>query len=211
MEKMFWLALGLMLVGCGAQPGSQSLRAVGSPASAVSANSCPGNGLSSKITSLVGSDSSFRQVVGNLIAVSMNPEELGAISGSVGSISGSTGVSMSMALVFDSSHQIISGSSTFKISIRDSLVGKIGTDGAAISTIDIVHSTQSRLSGSYDPSQKILHLVYSDSYGSISVDGQTLGNSLNGQVQFANSVAWDGSTPRRGTLGAFQASSCSFQ
>ena len=202
------LILGLFAFGCGSDPAVQKLRSSAALANSISANSCQGNELSSRIISVSGSDSSFRETVGNLVSVSMNPQDLGTISGSA---SGSTGVSMMMALVFDSSHQIISGSSTFKISIKDSLVGTVGTDGRAILPIDILHSKQSQLSGSYDPSQKILHLVYSDRYGQILVDGQASGNYLSGQVQFANSVAWDGSTPRQGILGSFQASSCSFQ
>ena len=208
MKKNLILITALFVFGCGSQPGDQRAHSVGVSANSVLANSCQGNELSSRITSLSGNDQNFQQVVGDLVSVTLNPSELGTISGAP---SGTTGVDLKMTLVFDSAHQIISRSSQFRITIKDSYVGTIGTDGKTIGPIEVVHNNSSQLSGSFDPGQRILHLQFSDSFGRISVDGQIQGNQLKGQVQFMNSKSWDGSTPRQGTLGQIQATSCSFQ
>ena len=207
--KTNWILItALFVFGCGSEPGLQKRSSSAAPENLITANSCQGNELSSRITSLSGNDQGFRQVVGDLASVSLNPAELGTVSGSV---SGTTGVEVRMALVFDSSHQIISSSSKFRIIIKDSFVGTRGTDGNIISSIEVVHGASSQLSGSFDSSQRTLHVQFSDAYGRVSVDGQVQGGQLNGQVQFVNSVAWDGSAPRQGTLGRIQAASCSFQ
>lgn len=206
---MNWVLItALFVFGCGSEPGLQKRSSSVAPENLITANSCQGNELSSRITSLSGSDQAFRQVVGDLVSVSLNPAELGSVSNS---ISGTTGVELRMALVFDSSHQIISSSSKFRVTIKDSYVGTTGTDGNMITAIEVVHAASSQLTGSFDPNQRTLHVQFSDSYGRISIDGQVQGGQLIGQVQFVNSTSWDGSAPRQGTLGRIQATSCSFQ
>ncbi len=208
MKLVLILITALFVFGCGSQPGLQKRSTSVVPENLISANSCQGNELSSRVTSITGNDQDFKQVVGDLVSVSFNPAELGSVSGAR---SGTTGVELKMALVFDSSHQIISASSKFKIMIKDSFVGTAGVDGNLIVPIEVVHATSSQLSGSFDPSQRVLHVQFSDADGRISVDGQIQNGQLNGQVRFVNGTAWDGSPPRQGTLGRIQATSCSFQ
>ncbi len=207
--KLNWLIItALFIFGCGSEPGLQKRSFSAAPETLISPNSCQGNELSSRVTSLSGNDQDFRKLVGDFVSVSMNPVELGSVSGAS---SGATGVELKMLLVFDSSHQIISGSSKFRITINDSFVRTKGTDGKIISAIEVVHTGSSQLAGSFDPSQRVLHVQFSDSYGHLTVDGQVQGGQLIGQVQFMNLKSWDGSTPRQGTLGRIQAASCNFQ
>ena len=208
MKIVLILITALFVFGCGSQPGLQKRSSTPAPENLISANSCQGNELSSRVTSISGNDQDFRQSVGDLVSVSLNPAELGSVSGA---LNGATGVELKMVLTFDTSHQIISESSKFRIIIKDSFVGTAGTNGNLISPIEVVHAAGSQLSGSFDPSQRILHVQFSDAYGHVSVDGQIQNGQLNGQVQFVNTKAWNGSTPRQGTLGRIQATSCSFQ
>jgi hypothetical protein len=207
MKWFFGVITVLMLLGCGSPPAALRFKPNDAVATAFSINTCQGNQLSARITSLL-SDSDYRKVVGDFVSVSMSPAELGNIGGAV---SGSTGVDMQLTVAFDSQHQVDPKNSKFKITIRDSLVGTLDTNGKPIAPIQVVQTAPDQLSGSYDPSQKILQLQFADGYGQITVQGQLKGSVIQGDVKFQNSQAWDGSVPRSGTLGQFQAQSCSFQ
>lgn len=203
------LVLSLLLVACSGRVEPKGVLGgklnPSSPAN--QQNACSGTELSARIVNPI-PDDQFRVLVADLVSATLEPSQVGNISGSG---SGATGVDLLMNLKFSSNHSIDSNSSQFRLIIRDSYVGQIGFDAQKIEPIEIVHGGGSQLTGSYDPNTRNLAVTFTDEYGTIQVYGQIQNDALVGTVSFNNFVSWDGGAAKSGTLGSIQAQSCSFQ
>jgi hypothetical protein len=198
--------IALLLVGCGDR--IEYGRAKASPAVTpiLAANACSGTQLNARV---VNSASNFQAIVEDFVSAIFDPSSyLGTVSGAANA---NTGIDFKLDLKFDENHQIVRQTSVFSMTIKDSYSVNGSPTGDKYDPIKIVHTSDSQLSGGFDPNQGTLKITFSDSEGTISIEGQIVEGSLRGTVAFQNSVSWDGSSPKSGQLGSFVANSCNFQ
>lgn len=150
------------------------------------------------------SSKSFKERVGDLVSATLDPQEIGEISGTKDG--SGTYVRIEAYLKFDSSGNVITNSSTLNLSVYDSYVGQV-IDGQTVMAYPINFSTAT--SGQVNKAQKTFTITFQDNYGSITLSGTyTTSGSVSGKLSFANSKAFDGSAPRSGVLGAIKLNNC---
>lgn len=204
LSLLFVLCFGLW--GCSnSSPTKASGNNIKNDPGQLETNKCSGSQFSVRVFDTSVNDEAFRGRVADLVSASMNPFELGQVSGA---ITGSTGVTVTVNLVTDASGNIISNQSQFNLSIHDSYVGQSGSEGGSILPIQIAHTTDSQLAGSYSSQTKQLNLQFSDEYGEISIQGRIANSQFSGTVQFSNFISFDESSPKSGVLGQFQINNC---
>jgi hypothetical protein len=142
--------------------------------------------------------------VQSFVSVSLQPGELGLISGGV---SGSS-VEVQMQARFTQQGQFISKDSFIEITINDSLVGAMDSETGEPIEPYVVFLDQA-VQGNYNSSSGQYQMTFQDDYGSIVVEGSIQGTEFIGLVKFQNAVSWDGSNGQSGILGKIRVPACS--
>ncbi|KYG65391.1 hypothetical protein AZI87_12650 [Bdellovibrio bacteriovorus] len=145
---------------------------------------------------------SFESQVKSFISATLDPQTLGTISGN---INDKTGIDFFGAFKFDSSGNLVAGSSTVLIKIFDSYAGQ-SYNGQVIQPYQVEFSAAA--SGTINRNTRQFTVKFSDSYGDIVFQGQYDGTLAQGNVTYQNRTAVNGYSPASGTLGQFKAYTC---
>lgn len=159
------------------------------------------------------SQQQFQAGVAGLISNLAEPDgtqalALGTVSGRSGD---TTGVRFWGSVARGANGQITDGA--LRISIVDNYVGQTNSAGEAITEIPIyIASGVEGFAGvSGQMNGNSARVTFSDSYGSITLDGQVSGQWFVGNMYYANSFLWNGQRPgAQGTLGYFAVPVCGF-
>lgn len=150
---------------------------------------------------------SFRQAWSDYFSATVADNYLGQLDGSSTSTTQGVNIELKLRVV---NNQISLSESTLHFSVHDSYVGQKDQSGQIVPAIEINYSkaTQGQLtpSGSGVGS---FNLTFSDTGGTVTVQGQYNQQTAQGTVTFANSTYHDGSqSAKSGTLGQFSINSC---
>lgn len=154
---------------------------------------------------------SFRDRVAGLVSASLDPQQLGDISGEEGGV---TGIDFRLRLKSDGQGGIVATASHMQFMIFDSLVGQLDSAGAQIVPYEITMTktgdVQNRVevSGNVDQANRTFTVTFRDDYGNISLQGRWDGSVARGTITFENFRSYDNSTPRSGMLGSFAVPTC---
>lgn len=148
----------------------------------------------------------FEIQVKAFVSATLNPNELGSISGD---INAKTGVDFKGLFKFDSANQLVADASSIAIKIFDSYANTT-QNGQFIPPYEFSFSKAK--SGSINRNTRQINVVFEDEYGSITINGSyndlSANGTVNGVVTFKNYKAVSGYTPQSGTLGSFTAYAC---
>ncbi len=147
---------------------------------------------------------SFEQRVKGLVSATLDPSEIGSISGEKNF--SRQYISMAGSFKFDNSGNLQVADTSVQLLINDSLVGTKDAQNVAIEPYSVGFSAAT--SGSIDRAAKTFKVIFQDSYGSITFQGTYDASMARGRVDYANTQAVSGSTPASGVLGAFYISTC---
>ena len=152
----------------------------------------------------------FYNILKYLISATENPSILGTVGVSSYSSASQSSAVVSSGVVLRGNvsvdNGVISSDSEVKIEIYDSLVGSLNSEGNYIEPIEIKVAFKE---GTMD--SKNFRLVFSDQYGSISLNGVFDAGyaTVSGALSFANTTNVDTTQPARsGTLGRFFINTC---
>jgi len=153
-------------------------------------------------------NSTFESRVKGLLSVTINPEEVGAISSLDND---STGVRFQGTIKLDQSGQVVSSQSKLFIKVYDSFVGQTGSNGQILEPIPVSFNGSS-ISGSINLQTGRGTIYFRDQYGEVRFDGQYDQSGLfKGTVSYTNSVSVvQGQSPSAGFLGQFYIARCAF-
>lgn len=144
----------------------------------------------------------FENNVKDFVSATLNPAELGSIDGSA---YGNTGVIFQMTLKSSTAGQIALDQSSAKISIYDSYVGQLDSNGQQIRPYDISFDKAS--AGNFTNAGNST-VTFKDQFGEVTFTGTLNSSSFTGTVTFKNYTSWDGGGGVTGTLGTFQIARC---
>lgn len=156
-------------------------------------------------------ENAFQDAIYYLVSASIDPKELGTVSGRSGQ---STGVRFwgyveteASFTTGPSNQRIRRDVSEIRISIWDSFVGKTDASGNLIPEYPI--HIRGSADGYVEGTRAVI--TFSDSYGSIKLEGTIGKDNFQGVVKFDNARYWDGATPgAEGTIGNFSVPTCGF-
>jgi len=145
---------------------------------------------------------SFRDRVALLVSASMDPAQLGTISGAAND---PTGIDFSATLKFGQDGKLISDQSTLHISIFDSVA--LQSSGA---TIPIRLDFPVADSGNFDKATGTISFLFKDRFGEINFTGTSDGSLVTGVVNFKNYQSYTGTIFNQipAVLGAFAVRAC---
>ena len=212
-KKMFFLILlGLVSQACSG-PVTNSGRGVGGASSRGASSATSGQNLvgrsacASNSIGWIYDDGSgqFQSRLQSFVSVSLEPGDLGPVSGWDGS---GSDVEVQMQARFTQQGQFIAQDSFLEITIYDSFVGQ--TDSSTGEPIEpYVVSLEQASQGSYNSTTGQYQITYQDEYGSVLVEGSVQGSEFVGVVKFQNFVSWNGASGQSGVLGTIRVPSCS--
>lgn len=211
---------GLVLVGCsGGVTSDRSARSTGTATGLGTGGSGSGTGSNatgglltqcSNGTSAVGyvtpgspTTGTFRDSVAGLISATVNPSQLGSIANS--QPDASTGVDVQLHLALSNGQLNVSGSQ-LQLTIYDSFVGTMNSDGTQVMPITLGLSPA--VSGQVNQSSRTFNITFSDSYGSVTLQGAWNDSTVQGTISYSNTQNAAGGSPASGMLGNFLAPTC---
>lgn len=150
----------------------------------------------------------FSDRVKALLTATMYPEDVGTVGAS---LSESTGVRFTGSVYLDANGNVNSSSSTFKITVYDSIwyneyIYNSSADGIPL---DFNPSQGAVISGQFSNATGQGYLLLKDGYGEIRFDGTITTQTFSGNVTFRNYANVTGQSPASGSLGQFTVSTCS--
>lgn len=153
----------------------------------------------------------FEEAVRYLVSASIDPKELGSVSGQSGQ---NTGVRFWGVVETESSftqgpsrQAIRLNTAELRITIWDSFAGQTDSAGNVIPEYPI--HFHGAAEGYVDGTRAVL--TFSDSLGKIILDGTISKDYFQGAIRFDNVQYWDGRTPgAEGTIGSFKVPTCGF-
>jgi hypothetical protein len=145
---------------------------------------------------------SFEERVKALLSANVAATEVGQISSAP---SDTTGVRFTGIIKLDSNGAVVQASSSLLIKVYDSYV--LNGSGEAI-PIEFSPAKNSQIQGQFNITTGVGSVKFSDSYGSITLNGTISAQTFSGVVQFQNSANVNGGTAASGTLGQFYVARC---
>lgn len=147
--------------------------------------------------------STFEQQVKSFVSATLDPQNLGSISGN---IYDKTGIDLFATFRFDSTGNIVADSSNVTIKIFDSYAKQV-YNGQVIEPYVVQFNAASE--GMIDRNTRQFQVKFRDGYGEIIFQGSYDNSIAQGTVYYQNYTAVSGYSPASGTLGSFRLYSCS--
>ncbi len=156
---------------------------------------------------------SFESRVKGLLSATVDPAEVGAISGLNND---TTGVRFQGVIKIDTNGNVVSAQSQLFLKVYDSysVSGQTDSNGNAFQPISITFDRLAgqSVTGQLNRSTGIGTFIFKDQFGDIRFDGQLSNDGyFKGTVSYRNTVTvMTGQSPSAGTLGQFIIASCAF-
>lgn len=142
---------------------------------------------------------SYEDRVKGLLSATVNPQEVGQISGGQWD---QTGVRFQGAIKLDTSGNVVGASSKMLIKVYDSYLLQSQT------AMPIPISIESAAEGNFNTQTGVGYVVFKDQYGEIRFDGRIDAQNFTGTVSYKNTVSFDNGQPAQGQLGQFLIARC---
>lgn len=153
----------------------------------------------------------FENRVKSLLSVTLQPSEIGNVSGGQAD---PTGVRFSGRIKLDGNGNVVSAQSKVLISIYDSiwLMNKYSNPSEQEIRISFDPNIEagSSISGQFNTDTGVGYFILRDTYGEIRFEGTIDAQRLSGVVSFQNTTNVAGGSPASGVLGQFYIQRCAF-
>ena len=142
---------------------------------------------------------SFEQNVKSFLSATINPQEIGTISGGQWD---NTGMRFEGTIKLDTSGQVVLTGSKLIMKVYDSLL----LQNSSLQPMGV--QMEAAAEGKFDLNTGVGYVVFKDKYGEVRFDGRFDAQNFSGTVSYKNYASFDNSQPALGQLGQFLIARC---